>query len=409
MKAASKATTDARNTQDYEKRWTLDYPELGTGPVSTEPLLSAEYFERERDLVFRRSWLNVGREEQIPEVGDYFVQEVAVCNASIILVRGKDGTIRGFHNVCTHRANKLVWESKGSCAAFRCKFHGWSYDTAGRLIGVPDEEMFFGFDKSENGLVPVATDVWQGFIFINLETNPKETLREYLGELGERLSDYPFKDLSMCYAYRGEFKANWKLGVSAFNEGYHLAFVHTQTGGLSVRSKENLFGRPVWVKLYDRHHTFSFFGNPDFQMTPVEALAARHGPMMSQGAVGAPPGGNPSGHPYWALDANVIFPNFFIDVFQGSYFTYNFWPVAVDRTFYEMRSYYAPPKNAGERFTQEFSRVWLRELLLEDLQMIEHSQIGVASRARTHFNLQDGEICVRHHMKVVEDHVGQVD
>jgi phenylpropionate dioxygenase-like ring-hydroxylating dioxygenase large terminal subunit len=405
MKAAPPAATSAQTNLDYDKRWTLDYPELGTEPVSIEPLISPEYFEREREMVFRRSWLNVGREEQLPQAGDYFVKDIAVCKASIILVRGKEGKIRGFHNVCSHRANKLVWDEAGSCTAFRCKFHGWSYTTAGRLAGVPDEEMFFDFDKSKHGLVEVATQVWQGFIFINLDPSPKETLHEYLGEMGERLSAYPFKDLSTCYAYRGEFRANWKVGVSAFNEGYHLGFVHTQTGGNSLRNKENLFGRPVWIKLYERHHTYSFFGNPDFQMTPVEALAARHGPMMSQGAIGYPPGGNPSGHPYWALDANVLFPNFFIDVFQGSYFTYNFWPLSVDRTFYEMRSYYAPPKNAGERFTQEFSRVWLRELLLEDLQMIEQSQAGIASGARQHLTLQDGEICVRHHMKVVDDHV----
>ncbi|MFP6681410.1 MAG: hypothetical protein VCB07_04355, partial [Gammaproteobacteria bacterium] len=96
MSAVPKDRTDPPHSEVYEKMWTLDYPELGTDPVSTEPLVSPEYFERERDTVFRRSWLNVGREGQIPNPGDYFVQEVAACNTSVILVRGKDGTIRGF-------------------------------------------------------------------------------------------------------------------------------------------------------------------------------------------------------------------------------------------------------------------------------------------------------------------------
>ncbi len=389
----------------YERRWTLDYPELGTGLVSTEPCIAPEYFERERDSIFRRCWLNVGRVEQLPAPGSYFVKELAVCKASIVIVRGKDDDIRAFHNVCSHRANKLVWDSSGTCRGFSCKFHGWTYDLAGRLTGVPDEKRFYNFNKCEHGLKAVAIDVWQGFIFVNLSPHPEQSLRDYLGELGQRLDDYPFMEMTTCYAYHGTFNANWKIGVSAFNEGYHLGFVHTQTGGMSLRAKENRFGRPIWVGLYDRHHTFSFFGNPEFKMTPVERIAAHYGAMMSQGARGFPLGANPSAHDKWALDANVIFPNFFIDVFQGSYFTYNFWPLSVDKTYYEMRSYYFPPRKASERFTQEFSRVWLRELLLEDLQMIEQSQLGVASGARPFFVLQDGEICVRHHMKVVDDHV----
>ena len=408
MNAVIKDTTNTPHSEVFEKLWTLDHPELGTDPVSTEPLLSPEYFERERDLVFRRSWLNVGREGQIPNPGDYFVQEVAVCNTSVILVRGKDGTIRGFHNVCMHRQTKLVWDSKGTCGGFRCKYHGWSYSTDGRLVGIPDEDQFFdSFEKSENGLLPVTTDIWEGFIYINLEPNPKETLREFLGEMGERLSGYPFKELSTCYAYSGVFNANWKTGMYAFNEVYHLAFVHAASGGESLVPKENRYGRPLWVGLGSRHHTNTVGGSSNFKMTPVEAIAARHGPTVSQGAIGSLPGTNPSQHPNFALDINVIFPNHFVDTFQGTYFTYNFWPISVDKTYYEMRTYYAPPKNAAERFAQEFSRVWFRDILLEDLEMIEHSQQGLASGVRTEMHLQDSEVCVRHHLKVVDDHVAQ--
>ena len=95
-------------TKDH--RWTLEHPELGTGPVPTYPYVSKEYFERERDKIFKRTWLNVGRVEEISEPGDYFVKEIALCNASILIVRGKDGVVRGFHNVCRHRATKLVWD-----------------------------------------------------------------------------------------------------------------------------------------------------------------------------------------------------------------------------------------------------------------------------------------------------------
>jgi len=108
-----------------DKRWHDIYPELGTDPIPIEPYTSHEYFEKERALIFRKAWLNVGRVEQIPNPGDYFVRDLAVCKTSILIVRGKDGTIRAFHNMCAHRGNKLAADTSGSCKGlFTCKFHG---------------------------------------------------------------------------------------------------------------------------------------------------------------------------------------------------------------------------------------------------------------------------------------------
>ena len=95
-------------TQINNKKWTTQYPELGTDPVPIEPCISPEYFERERESIFRRVWLNIGREEEIPYIGDYFVKELQVCQSSILVVRGKDGVIRAFHNMCSHRGNDDV-------------------------------------------------------------------------------------------------------------------------------------------------------------------------------------------------------------------------------------------------------------------------------------------------------------
>jgi len=90
--------------------------------------------------------------------------------------------------MCSHRGNKLAWSRSGNCrGALSCKFHGWTYDTSGRLVAVPDENNFANLSKDRNGLTPVATDVWQGFIFINLDPHPRETLREYLGEVVDLL------------------------------------------------------------------------------------------------------------------------------------------------------------------------------------------------------------------------------
>ncbi len=101
--------TQANGTQGG--KWHNRYPELGTGPVSIEPYISREYFERERELIFRKVWLNVGRVEQIPTPGDYFVKDLAVCNTSIVIVRGDDGKVNAFHNMCSHRGNPVVWNA----------------------------------------------------------------------------------------------------------------------------------------------------------------------------------------------------------------------------------------------------------------------------------------------------------
>src|SRR3990172_9132068 len=91
-----------------EGSWTAHYPELGTGPVSYEDSISPEFYELEREAIFKRAWLNVGRVEQLPRNGSYFTKELSVASASLIVVRGTDGEIRAFHNMCRHPRNKLV-------------------------------------------------------------------------------------------------------------------------------------------------------------------------------------------------------------------------------------------------------------------------------------------------------------
>ena len=102
-------------TRMIDKQWSEKYPQVGRGPVSTEPCISPEYFELERERIFRRHWINMGRVEEIPTAGDYFVRDFAVCGISILVVRGNDDKVRAFHNVCPHRGNTLVMNERGKC------------------------------------------------------------------------------------------------------------------------------------------------------------------------------------------------------------------------------------------------------------------------------------------------------
>src|SRR5689334_10165031 len=117
---------------------------LSTGPVSVEPYRSQEFFELERERVFKRAWLYVGRVEHLPEVNSYFVKDIEICKASVLVARGKEDRIRAFHNVCSHRGNLIVNHACGKAERLVCRYHNWAYRTdGGELIGVPDQKHFF--------------------------------------------------------------------------------------------------------------------------------------------------------------------------------------------------------------------------------------------------------------------------
>ena len=181
-----------------EGSWTEHFG-LGTEPISYEDSISPEFYELEREAIFKRAWLNVGRVEQLPRNGSYFTKELAVARTSVVIVRGTDGEVRAFHNICRHRGNKLVWndfpkeETSGVCRQFVCKYHGWRYDLDGSLHFVQQEEEFFDLDKADYGLVPVHCDVWAGFIFVNLAKEPEQNLGEFLGPDGHEARGLPVR------------------------------------------------------------------------------------------------------------------------------------------------------------------------------------------------------------------------
>ena len=107
-------------------KWHDKYPHLDREPLAAEVFTSPGQFELEREHIFKKVWLNVGRVEQLTKPGDYFVKDIAMCQTSILVVRDQKGDIRAFHNMCSHRGNKIAWDARGSCQLFTCKFHGWS-------------------------------------------------------------------------------------------------------------------------------------------------------------------------------------------------------------------------------------------------------------------------------------------
>lgn len=389
------------------ERYTLDYPQLGTGPVPIEPYISADYFARERERIFRKLWLCVGRVEEVPKVGDYVVRDVEVGPASVLIVRGNDSSIRAFHNVCIHRGNKLVWDRAGRCPRFTCRYHGWTYASDGRLIGVVEEDMFFDLDKRQMALTRLPAEVWRGFIFVCLAREPERPLQEHLEEIDALVEGFPFEAFSVCFAYRARLRANWKVLVDSQQEGYHAKTLHNRSLPGFLTNRDQPSRHVVDMRLFRRNRLISYFGNREASPSPSALKAFAHGPSVAKFASGTlPPGLNPSGDPNWAFDEYVIFPNLQLLLFAGMFITHTMWPISVNESVWEARVYLPQAKTLPEYFSLEATRVLLRDAWLEDGSTLEATQVGLESGAITHQYLQDQELLIRHSAKVVHDIVG---
>lgn len=387
-------------------KWMEKYPEVGRGPVSVQSNISPDFFRLEREKVFRPSWLYAARVNQLSKPGDYLTRDFAVLGASVLLVRGADGVIRGFRNVCKHRGNTLATASRGNAGQFTCGYHGWTYDLEGRLKFVPDEIQFADFRRPTCDLTPVACETWEGFVFVNLDPRPPQTLHSFLGELGGNVKGFPFGEMSQVGGFSAEVQANWKLLMAIFQEGYHVPTLHNAVLRDAGCGPGNPLCHFIYFKLYERHRFLSAYLNPQHRPSPAEIVAFKYGASLLAAEGQLPAAVNPSRHPHWLFDVNVIFPNMILDLSSMAFWTYHFWPLAVDRTLYEARFYMRPARNAGERIAQEYNKVLLRETLREDLKLHEEIQRNMASGALDQVYLSDQEIAVRHMYKVVEDVVG---
>ena len=384
---------------------TTKYPDVGTGPVPTEPYYAPDYFEREKAAIFRKVWLNVGRVEEIAEPGDYIVRDMIA--ASVLIVRQADRSIRAFHNVCSHRSNKLVLDRAGKGARrFTCIFHSWSYDISGSVKSVTDEGMFFNLDRNACALTPVNCDVWNGWIHINLDPNPAQTLTEWLGEFGQRLGDYPFHEFTSVVGLDAEVNANWKIAMDANQESFHVVGTHGLSIATIFLSRDNPYSHCSHAELSGPHRMQTIVsGGEENELTPMTKLAFKYGAGITDVLTrerGIPPMCNPANSPNWAFDVFVFFPNMFIDLVSEGFFTHQCWPISATRSIYQFRRYFRPAQNAGHRFVQESWKVLARDVAVEDLSTMELVQEGICSGAKRHLIFSDQELLCRHQHHVVE-------
>ena len=208
--------------------------------IPTDRYNSAEYTADEKEQLWLRTWQIAGRAEEIPEAGDW--KEHRIYDHSFLLVRGKDGLVRGFVNACRHRGN-LLCRGKGNAARFTCQYHNWTYGLDGQSLAVahPDFDGTtdeFVAPKSELGLLPIAAECFGGFIFINPDRNAAP-LADFLGPARQVLEAYRMEEwVAVGINVREELACNWKVIMDAFGESYHVQGVHPELAGLSDMRRE---------------------------------------------------------------------------------------------------------------------------------------------------------------------------
>ncbi|MGH7701778.1 MAG: aromatic ring-hydroxylating oxygenase subunit alpha [Gemmatimonadales bacterium] len=210
--------------------------------LSREHYLGEENFAREKERIFCREWFCAGREEEVPDPGDYLLVDVA--GESVLVVRTRERSLQAYYNLCRHRGSQLVigvdpkprsaerpGPSGNFASAIRCPYHSWTYNLDGALRTAPFLDEASGFRKEDLPLYPVALDTWGGFIFLNLtpgELTTERTLAAQLGGAAGRVRRYPLQELRTARRIVYSVATNWKVVLENYNECYHCAGVHPE-------------------------------------------------------------------------------------------------------------------------------------------------------------------------------------
>jgi choline monooxygenase len=321
------------------RAWTL------AAPLYTDPSV----FAGEKERIFSRTWQVVGQANQVENPGDYFTTELV--GESLVFVRGLDGVLRGFYNVCRHRAGPPA-EGCGSRKLLRCGYHGWTYGLDGALINATEIDGVEGFRAEDFALKPVRTEEWFSLIFANLDPDARP-LRDSLGELPRQAEEFSFAGMKLFERRTYDMKCNWKTYVDNYLEGYHLPSVHP---GLNRELDYNAYV----VEPYERHvRQFSpIRGAQPGDATPRRYQEAREGLTTDY---------------FW------IFPNWMLNCYPDNVSLNIVLPLEPERSL-AIFEWYLPEEEhllATAKASVEFSH----QIQLEDVAICEAVQKNLRSRS----------------------------
>jgi len=353
------ATPDLRTEDDFSlPGWTYWDP---------------EFFELERQVVFRKSWHLVCHVNDVPAMGDFLT--FRFLNESILTVRGADGRVRSFHNVCRHRAARLVDSEQGNCGKrITCPYHAWTYATDGRLVGVPLRASYPGMNADDYGLAEVEQEIWRGFVFVRFAPG-LPSVADQMGPYADELAEEPLEDLVPLGPPRVQTRhVNWKNVADNYSDGLHIPVAHP---GLS-----RVFGKSYAIEA--REWVDKMSGKLVDQPSRVPSERMYHKLITDMGL---------ADNAHWAY--YKLWPNAAIEVYPDQIDFMQFVPVSPTETMLRYINYGLPDERREMKAARYLNWRINRLVNVEDKDLIERVQAGMASSSFTVGPLGEGEVCLR--------------
>jgi choline monooxygenase len=323
-------------------------------PLSEASTIPASWYvdprvaELESRTVFSRTWQMVGRCEHVEKPGQYLTSSVA--GEPIVVVRGNDGVLRGFYNVCRHHAAAVVSEPCGQVSILHCPYHGWNYGLDGSLKGMPEFDGVRNFERQQNGLVPVKTEIWENFVFVNLDPQAA-SLKDFLGGLVPRVAPLAVSKLHYFDSRTYDIHCNWKVFVDNYLDGgYHVPHLHK---GLN-----------------------SVLDYKQYTIENEDRYCLQSSPMVSS-QEDASTGATRKGDRAWYF---WQYPNLMINCYEGYMDTNLVLPVDPDHCRVIFDFYFADISESHREYNRQSVAVGAR-VQEEDLGICEGVQRGLKSRA----------------------------
>lgn len=317
---------------DWLQAQALDTAHALAAPFYTDPTIAA----RERDAVFAHGWQLVAHADQVRNIGDCAVAEIA--GVPLLIVRGEDGVLRALHNVCRHRAGPLATCDQRGAKALRCKYHGWTYRLDGQLRNAAEMDNTRDFDVAAIRLPQAQVAQWQGLVFAALDAAP--SLAEVLDGIEARIGAHALASYAFDRRTSYQIACNWKTYVDNYLEGYHVPHIH-----------------PALNRMLDyRSYTTTLAPWYSLQFSPLESADTLYG----------------SGDALYYF----IWPNIMLNILPGRLQTNRVVPLAPDRCRVDFDYFYPAARNDAAHRAQDES--FSDEVQREDIAICEQVQQRLA-------------------------------
>lgn len=334
------------------------------------------FLELEKRTIFRTSWQLVCHQSDIPNTGDYHCLDLL--GESVVTVRGHDGQVRSFHNVCRHRASRLLDGPKGHCRGrITCPYHAWTYELDGRLARVPHHETFRNLDMEKHGLAALEQEIFMGFIFVRFEPG-LPSVREMAAPYAEELAAYRLEDvIPQGRVTLRPRTVNWKNVGDNYSDGMHIDVAHP---GL-----RRLFGNSYAIEAQDWIDKMSG--------TLRDAPTSKWSERLYQKCLPHVDHLTPERQRLWIYFK--LWPNVAFDIYPDQIDFMQFIPVSATQTLIREIAYVHPDSRREMRAARYLNWRINRRVNLEDKGLIERVQTGMGSSSYTVGPLSETEVCLR--------------